>query len=523
MTPPDNSFVPVGLPREATPADTIDQRVGFHLLDALDSLDAVFESAAYFARVDAEMPLEEYTLTRCLASVHSDTGAIWLYEGDRLVLHGERAGAAAQVTLQSVVRAIGKGRPSFHNGADAKPLLRPGAADWNVLLCPIHTGARQIGCVVVLTPPAALLDTGDVKLVRAVTSQAAIALSRSQHYREVDIERRKLKLVIDNHTDGIAVIRRDGTTALCNPIAQQYCGATDVLRALTAIDPTCTMQALGQGPTERELTVTTEGTTRILGITSRDIRGLDGELANVVLTLRDLTRHRREERLKRDFLSLISHKFRTPLTALVCALQLMGDADALERDEFVAEMGRRTQELSSLVDRLLYFTELLEGSWSKKGVSHLGQMCAELAADFRSPAGDSVLHLDLAPDALDVPVPPSRLRVALVNLIDNAIKFGTDGTPWVRIASHRTPDGGVAVEVEDHGPGIPPDARDQLFGSFRQLEAEFTGGVQGAGIGLAMVREITSGLGGTLDHRDAVPHGCVFTLTFPPGIDGGAS
>lgn len=511
-------FVPVGLPREASPEDSLDQRVGLHLLDALDSLDAIYESAAFFARVDAEVPLESFTLNRCLESVRSDTGAIWLYQGNKLTLADDRNGAAGKVSLQAVVRAIGNGRPSFHNAAEARPLLQPGAGDHNVMLCPISTGPRQIGCIALLLPAAVLLDTGDVKIVKAVASQAAIALSRSQHYREVDIERRKLQLVIQNHSDGIVVLRRDGSTALCNPIARDYCGTEDVLPLLTSIDETCSLQALAAGPTERELAIDANGVSRIVGISSRDVRDRDGELANVVLTLRDLTRHRREERLKRDFLSLISHKFRTPLTALICALQMMDGADDAERGEFVAEMSRRTQDLSVMVDRLLYFTELLEGSWSKKGSTNLLQLGSDLAAHFRSQQGALALHFDLAADALDVPVPPSRLRVALMNLIDNAMKFGTTDAPWVRIGSRRTPDGGVVVEVEDRGPGIPADARDQIFASFRQLETEFTGSVQGAGIGLAMVREITTGLGGRLDHRDATPHGCVFSLTFPgPG------
>lgn len=520
MTAPETPFVPVGLPPEARADDSLDQRVGLHLLDALDSLDAIYDSAAFFARVDAEVPVEEYTLTRCLESVHRDSGALWLYHGNRLVLQCDRGGAAARVDLHEVVRSMANGQPSFHNGSDGQRLVVAGTPACNVLVCPFHTGPRQIGCVVALSPPDQVFDTGDVKIVRAVTSQAAIALSRSQHFRDVEIERRKLQLVVENHTDGIGVLDRHGVTKLCNPIAREYCGTSDLLPALAAIDPTFTMQALGAGPTERELQVSAGGNSRILGITTRDIRSRDGELVNVILALRDLTRHRREERLKRDFLSLLSHKFRTPLTALICSLQMMEGASDVERGEFVTEMSRRTQELGTMVDRLLYFTELLEGSWAKKGTANLRQICDDLAANLASQHGRPVLRLDLADDALVVPVPPSRLRVALVNLIDNAIKFGTIAEPWVCIHSHRTSNGGIAVEVEDRGPGIPADARAGLFASFQQLDAEFTGNVEGAGIGLAMVREITTGLGGTLDHRDAVPQGCVFTLTFPLAHDG---
>ncbi len=516
MTSSDQPFVPVGLPPESSPQDSLDERVGLHLLDALDSLAAVYESAAHFARVDSEIPVEEYTLDRCLESVHCNTGALWIHEGDSLVLHGDRNGAAARLSLPAVLATLARDTASMHNGGDARALLRPDADDQNVLVCPIGTERRRLGFVVILSPHSMLFDTGDVKLAAAVTSQAAIALSRAWHHRAVEIERQKLQLVVQNHSDGIAVVDRRGTTTLCNPIAQLYCGTSDLLPLLTSSDPTCTMEALGRGPTERELTIRAGGQTRIVGITSRDVRDRDGALANVILMLRDLTALRREEQLKRDFLSLISHKFRTPLTAMICAVQMLEAGDGIERDEFAAEMTRRTHELSVMVDRLLYFTELLEGSWSRKGTSDLRQLGAELQAQFTAQPGDGTLELDLAADAIEVPVPPARLRVALMNLVDNAVKFGSTGAPWVRMSSRRTEDGGFVVAIEDRGPGIPADARPHLFASFRQLESEFTGSVAGAGIGLAITREIANGLGGTLEHHDASPHGCVFTLRFPP-------
>jgi signal transduction histidine kinase len=71
------------------------------------------------------------------------------------------------------------------------------------------------------------------------------------------------------------------------------------------------------------------------------------------------------------------------------------------------------------------------------------------------------------------------------------------------------------IAVEDRGPGIPAADRAQLFETGHQIDAEFTGNVAGVGIGLTMVREITTRLGGRLELRDAVPHGCGFEMTFP--------
>ena len=121
-------FVPVGLPRESSPDDSTDQRVGLHLLEALDSLDAVYKSAAFFAEVASEASIGAYTLTRCLESVHSEAGALLLVQGDALVPHGELGEVLRWLQCDRLVAGELGQRALFHNGADAcDPPHRPGA------------------------------------------------------------------------------------------------------------------------------------------------------------------------------------------------------------------------------------------------------------------------------------------------------------------------------------------------------------------------------------------------------------
>ena len=514
-------FVPIGHPRMSQPTDSQDHRVGLHLLEALDSLDAVYGSAEFFAGVAAEAALGDYTLDRCLEGLQRDQGAIFLVENGELRPHAERGDANRLLRADLTVPGVVPPKAAFWAAAEAGHLLRDGAPPHNVLCCPIHVGDRRLGLVVVLSQPDHLFATGDVKLVTAVTSQAAIAISRTEHHRQVEIERRKLHELIEHHGDGIVELDQDGRTTLCNPIARELLGTPDALALLASLDANCSLEALARGGEEREVTVKVGDRTRVLGVTPRPVHGEDGALANVILTLRDLTRQRREDRLKRDFLSLISHKFRTPLTALICGIEILQSADAADREFFLSEIGQRTHDLRLLVDRLLYFAELLEGSWSTSGATDLRELAADIEQHVAPAPGAPPVELvwDLADDALVVPAPASRLRVALLNLVENAVKFGTADEPVVRIGSRRGADGAITLEVEDHGPGIPVSEREPLFGMFHQLDDDFTGAVQGAGIGLAMVQEIVSRLGGTLALRDATPRGCVFSLTFPAGAE----
>lgn len=509
-------FVPIGLPHDAHIGDAVDERVGFHLLDALDSLDAVYKSAAFFADLAAEASIADYTLTRCLESVHCEQGALYLQRDGSLLLASDRQGAAALLRRDELATGARMARTTLLQGGQAAAVLEADAPPRSVLITPILVGARGLGTVVLIAAEATTFSTADAKLVAAVASQAAIALARAHYHHEAEIERQTLSLVVQNHPDGLVVVDAHGKTTLCNPIAREFLGGDDVMARLVDADPACQPETLANDQGEREVTLPHGDQQRAVKLRWRKIRDGGGNLANVILTLRDLTRQRREERLKRNFLSLLSHKFRTPLTALVCALQMMDGASSEDRALFTSEMQGRADDLAGLIDRLFGFTELLEGSWSTSGTTDLAVLRDELTTHYRTQAAKSPHELvwAIADDVRLVPVPPARLRVAMQNLIDNAIKFSGTERPWVRVSARRCQHG-IEIAVEDRGPGIPHAERAELFEAFHQVDTEFTGAVPGAGIGLAIVREIAVRLGGRLELRDAEPHGAVFTLTFP--------
>jgi signal transduction histidine kinase len=510
-------FLPIGLPREASNNDQLDERVGLHLLEALDALDAVYKSAAFFADLGNQGALAEHTLTRCLDAARSTRGVLLLVDGDRLAVFGDRDDAYRCFVPGALARPELLQQPLLCNGDDAAPLLRPDAARQNVLSCPMLAGERPLGLVVMLAPASSPFSSADAKLVGAVVSQAAIALSRAQRHREAELERQKLRLVVQNHQDGIAVLDAKGATTLCNPNARALLGTDDVLAGLTAADATLTLDALTSGPVVREVSPAGDAA-RVLSIGSRVVRDADHAVSDVVVTVRDLSRQRREERLNRNFVSLISHKLRTPLTALGCAIAMLEASPPEEQPSLLLEMNHRMHDLAALVDRLFDFTDLLEGAHGKGGGGDLRAVRDELLPLLaqRPETATAQILWDLAPDACAVTVPAGRLRLLLLNLIDNACKFSVDDHPWVRIAA-AVRGATVRIDVEDRGPGIPATAHTSVLESFGQLDEEFTGNVPGAGIGLAMVREIVRRAGGSIELHAAEPNGCVFTIVLPRG------
>ncbi len=514
----DRHFLPIGLPRDASSTNSVEERVGLHLLEALDSLDVLYKSAAYFAAAEDEGELARFTLTQCLDAVRCEVGAIFLVDDDGLHLAAEHGGCAERIRSEELATAAVIAGPGLWNLGDASALLVAGSAPANALTTPIHVGSRLAGMAVALAPPEAPFSTADAKLIGAVASQAAIALGRARHLAQIEIERQKLQLVVQNHHDGIAVLDQHGDTRLANPIARELLG-DDVLTALQAIDPTLTTQSLHADAAERELTVGDGTNARTLLLKTRPLGTGAKASGDVVVTVRDLTRAKREERLQRNFVSLLSHKLRTPLTALGCAMHIIEGSPVDDHPALLADMSTRVAELGALVERLFQFTEVIEGSLAQRDSSDLAAIGSELAAGLASSPRPPELVLDLAADSLVVPLPPTRLRLALQNLVDNAIKFSPEPRPWVRIASRRVGND-IEIAVEDRGPGIRPSDQAAILAAFHQVDEDFTGSVPGAGVGIAIVREIVRCVGGTLRLHTASPHGCVFTLTVPSSPGG---
>lgn len=537
-TPPNNPKSPVHddtVPVEPTDpinaypntGQTTLEQVGMDLLETLESLATVYESAGYFARVFGVVSIAEYTLDRCLDAIGARIGAIYSEEeGGELRVAKERQEATTLLDADALCALTKEGHVLFRNGPNADGFLQGRAKGHSLLCAPIIAGDRRLGVVGIVGQPGTSFSTKDLKLVSAVTSQAAIALSSAQYYREMEIERSKLRSVIEDNCEGIMVLGPDGKTVLCNSHARRLFGITeetgrgvDFLRIMSTWEFDPSWDPLKHTNRPVEVKVPAAGGETILSVRSSSVSSIDDQLVNIVLTFQDVTEERREERLKRDFLSLISHKFRTPITAILGILMMLEDEDVSshppERRELVVAAGSRARELAELVDRLLVFGEVLEGSWATRGEANLVEVLENILRRFarRGPEWNLDLEWDVPAEAEMLAVPPSRLRIILENLIENAVKFSDQ--PWVRVRSRRQGNGSTTIAIEDRGPGIPDEDRDRVFKDFFQKDHEFTGNISGAGIGLPLVSEIVKRLQGTVRIQPAQPHGTIVSITLP--------
>ena len=220
---------------------------------------------------------------------------------------------------------------------------------------------------------------------------------------------------------------------------------------------------------------------------------------------------------KREFLSLVTHEFRAPLTLIGSSGQMLkyyGDRlDAAKQMEHLNRIEREVNYIASLLDDVTLFNQ----ATSEKLEFHpantdLLELCAEVIDQIGlSEAGDHVFTFTHSGDLRAVWLDAKLIRHILTNLLSNAVKYTeTGGRVHLDITRGQND---VTLRVDDSGIGIPPDSRARLFQPF--YRAENVGKIKGTGLGLTLVKLCAEAHGGAVDYESEVGQGTTFTVWLP--------
>ncbi len=235
---------------------------------------------------------------------------------------------------------------------------------------------------------------------------------------------------------------------------------------------------------------------------------------------RAVTRELAVARLQSDFVSAVSHEFRTPLTSMRQLTEMLTDgrvtSPARSRTYYQA-LARQTQRLHQLVESLLDFGRM-EAGVAPYRLEPLDActLTRSVVEQFEREAAARGYHVELSIDeAMTASVQGDRdaLTNALWNLLDNAVKYSPDcRTVWVRVEreDHR-----LAIRVRDRGIGIPPEEQQDIFGKFVRGATAKAQNITGTGIGLAMVDHIVQAHHGALGLESQPGAGSTFTMLLP--------
>lgn len=237
----------------------------------------------------------------------------------------------------------------------------------------------------------------------------------------------------------------------------------------------------------------------------------------ILLLTRDVSRESQLNQLRSDFVGAVSHELKTPLTLIRLYGETLLEGESFPEEErrgFYRIITREAERLTHLIDKVLTFSRIDSGQKQyhlQEG--DLGLVVARTLESYRQylqRRGFS-LTADLAADLPLVRFDPDAVSQALLNLLDNAVKYSGDATNVsVRLGAR---DGTVMLEVEDHGIGIPSEEQQKVFEQFYRIQSGATKG--GYGLGLFLVRHTMEAHGGSVEVTSARGEGSCFRLIFP--------
>ncbi len=227
------------------------------------------------------------------------------------------------------------------------------------------------------------------------------------------------------------------------------------------------------------------------------------------------SRSRELARLRGRFVANVSHELRTPLAQISMfaeTLMLRRERSPSEGRDFTGIIFTEARRLTGLVESVLRFSRIESGRETLRlETLDLAEEISEAAAAFApiANAAEATIELRIGDEVL-APVDRGAFRQVMLNLLDNAVKHGgRGGTVGISLARD---DGHVRVMIDDSGPGVPREWRQRVFEPFVRIEH---GSVPGAGIGLAVVRELVVAHGGTVAIEESPQGGARLVVTLP--------
>ncbi len=316
--------------------------------------------------------------------------------------------------------------------------------------------------------------------------------------------------LLDSAADGILILAPDHTIERCNPAFARMLGLPleyihgrtheDVIQWEHRKDGLTLEQAEAGGwPLTPNATLYVEGDLKRpgmsalpVGITYAPLVNPEGNLVNIIATVRDITRFREAEELKSTFISVISHELKTPVALIKGYVSTLRREDATwDRkivEDSLAVIEEEADRLTELIENLLDASRLQAGGLSINLSDVALDILAERIAErFRTQTTRHTIIVDFPQNFPVVLADENRISQVLSNLLSNAIKYSPEGGE-IRITGQVRPDQ-VIICVSDQGPGIAPDEIPHVFDRFyRSSRASRT--TKGAGLGLYLAKAV---------------------------------
>jgi signal transduction histidine kinase len=241
------------------------------------------------------------------------------------------------------------------------------------------------------------------------------------------------------------------------------------------------------------------------------------KLAKALVALSEANKQLEQmNKLKSDFISVVSHEFRTALTTIRGFSEMMRDENfsLQEMKEFAADINNDTMRLNRMITDMLDLDRIESGKMAlQQEQVDLNTLITDVVDRMRPTVPDHTFHLQLDNALLPTVGDRDKLIQVLTNLLSNAVKYSNEGGEI--LLRSRLEDNFIRVQVQDFGMGIPADELEHVFEHYRRVEAANTRYIQGTGLGLPIVRQILQLHGGKVWAESEYGQGSAFHFTLP--------
>ena len=394
----------------------------------------------------------------------------------------------------------------------------------SALSVPLTTPSGHIlGALSVVGLQRDLFSATEARYLTLFSIQASVAIHNAELHNALLRQGRLLEAVLREMGDGLLVMNEQGALTLANPLAYQALRHSrehgGQMRHLLnqLIQELCAQE---QMMIRRELQVGEEQQQRHYVIYASRVRIVAERQNLVVFTLHDVTAQKRHEQQQVEFISMVSHELRSPLTTLngFLKLVLQGKVGRLNatQQEFLGLAAEQADALKGRITELLEFNRLESGQlrlhprWVDRA-----DLVRSIAARFQPQAEQYgvAVTTELPTQLPELCIDDQRIDQVITNLVENALKATPTGGAIT--ISAEVIAGEVLVHVTDTGVGIPPDQQERIFNHFYQLEAHAAQPTAHLGLGLAICRQIVEGHHGRIWVTSSVGQGSCFSFAMP--------
>ena len=378
-----------------------------------------------------------------------------------------------------------------------------------------------------------LVETRAAQDIKPGTDDELGALARSLNrmaaqlrdsLERLSLESARREAILSSMVEGVLAVDQEMRIIFCNESFARVIGVSGAIRERTLLLEV--VRDAGLLDMLSEVLIADKPRKQRLALSAAEGRSFEVQAAplsassrrGAIAVLHDITDLERLERVRKDFVANVSHELRTPLTAIRGYAETLLEGaleDPANNRKFLEIIKAQAARLNNIASDLLVLSELESGKSAEQERLSIPSVLESALHTVESEARVREVQIICSP-VEDVYVVGSKIRLeqALVNLLDNAIKFNRP-SGQVRVEVMRATDGQVRITVADTGIGIPSDDLSRIFERFYRVDKAHSRAVGGTGLGLSIVKHVLERMNGRITVASELGRGSVFSITLP--------